>query len=113
MILAGIASRLGMGTVKDPLVSTRDVAWVAALTSFSLFAVGAAIPLIPFTVVTGLGAVVAATTLACLTLAGIGAAITVVTGQPALRSALRQLAFGVIAAAITYGLGRLLGTAIG
>ena len=48
-----------------------------------------------------------------LTLAGIGAAITVVTGQPAVRSALRQLAFGVIAAAITYGLGRLLGTAIG
>jgi VIT1/CCC1 family predicted Fe2+/Mn2+ transporter len=87
--------------------------WVAALTSFSLFAVGAAIPLIPFMVATGLGAVVAATTLASLTLAGIGAAITVVTGQPALRSALRQLAFGVIAAAITYGIGRLLGTAIG
>ena len=87
-------------------------AWVAALTSFSLFAVGAAIPLVPFMVATGLGAVVAATTLASLTLAGIGAAITVV-GQPALRSALRQLAFGVIAAAITYGLGRALGTAIG
>jgi len=25
MILAGIASKLGMGTVKDPLVSTRGV----------------------------------------------------------------------------------------
>lgn len=88
-------------------------AWVAALTSFSLFALGAVIPLVPFVVATGLGAVVGAATLAAVALAGIGAAITFVTGQPALRSALRQLAFGVTAAAITYGIGRLFGAAIG
>jgi VIT1/CCC1 family predicted Fe2+/Mn2+ transporter len=88
-------------------------AWVAALTSFSLFALGAVIPLLPFIVATGPGAVVGAATLAALTLAGIGAAITLVTGQPALRSALRQLAFGLTAAAITYAIGRLFGAAIG
>jgi vacuolar iron transporter family protein len=88
-------------------------AWVAAFTSFSLFALGAAIPLIPFVTSTGPGAVVGAAILAALALLGIGSAITVVTGQPPIRSALRQLAFGIIAAAITYGIGRLLGTAIG
>jgi VIT1/CCC1 family predicted Fe2+/Mn2+ transporter len=88
-------------------------AWVAAITSFSLFALGAVIPLLPFVVATGVGAVVGAATLAAVALAGIGAAITLVTGQPALRSALRQLAFGVTAAAITYGIGRLFGAAIG
>jgi VIT1/CCC1 family predicted Fe2+/Mn2+ transporter len=88
-------------------------AWVAALTSFSLFALGAVIPLIPFFLGSGLGAVVLAAVLAAVALAGIGAAITLVTGQPAFRSAIRQLAFGVVAAAITFGIGSLVGTAIG
>jgi VIT1/CCC1 family predicted Fe2+/Mn2+ transporter len=42
----------------------------------------------------------------------VGVAITVITGQPALRSGLRQLVFGVAAAAITFGIGHLLGTAL-
>ena len=85
--------------------------WVAALTSFSLFGLGAVIPLIPFFFGSGLGAVVLAAVLAAVALAGIGAAITLVTGQPAFRSAIRQLAFGGVAAAITFGIGRLVGTA--
>jgi VIT1/CCC1 family predicted Fe2+/Mn2+ transporter len=88
-------------------------AWVAASTSFSLFALGAAIPLFPFMLASGAGAVIAAATLSGVALAGIGAFITRVTGQPPLRAAIRQLAFGVIAAGITYGIGRLFGTAIG
>jgi VIT1/CCC1 family predicted Fe2+/Mn2+ transporter len=43
----------------------------------------------------------------------IGAAITVITGRSALRSGLRQVIFGVAAAAITFGVGRLFGTALG
>ena len=35
------------------------------------------------------------------------------TGRPALMSGIRQLAFGLVAAAITFGVGALLGTAIG
>jgi vacuolar iron transporter family protein len=88
-------------------------AWVAAGTSFSLFALGAAVPLLPFVVGDGSGAVIAASLLAGTTLAGVGAFITRLTGQPPLWSALRQLAFGAVAAGITFGIGRLVGTAIG
>jgi VIT1/CCC1 family predicted Fe2+/Mn2+ transporter len=41
-----------------------------------------------------------------------GVAITVVTGQSALRSGLRQLGFGLAAAAITYAVGTMLGVAV-
>jgi VIT1/CCC1 family predicted Fe2+/Mn2+ transporter len=88
-------------------------AWVASVTSFLLFAIGAAVPLLPFLVAEGPGAVVAAALLAGATLAGVGAFITRLTGQPPVRAALRQLTFGAVAAGITFGIGRLLGTAIG
>ena len=86
--------------------------WVAAATSFVLFAVGAIIPVIPFMFGTGTAVIVASATLAGLALFGVGAGITIVTGQPALRSGARQLGFGLAAAAITFGVGTLLGTAI-
>jgi VIT1/CCC1 family predicted Fe2+/Mn2+ transporter len=87
-------------------------AWEAAVTSFLLFGAGAAIPILPFFFTTGLGAIVTAAVLAGIALFAIGTAITIVTGQSALRSGLRQLGFGLAAAAITYGVGSLLGVAI-
>ncbi|MGI8871586.1 MAG: VIT1/CCC1 transporter family protein, partial [Candidatus Limnocylindria bacterium] len=86
--------------------------WVAGGTSFALFATGAAIPLVPFLFTRGIGAVVASGVLAAVVLFLTGAAITIITGQSATRSGLRQVAFGLVAAAITFGAGRLLGTAI-
>ena len=50
--------------------------------------------------------------LAGLALFGVGAGITYVTGRSVWSSGLRQLAFGLAAAAITYGIGRLVGVAI-
>lgn len=47
-----------------------------------------------------------------LALLGIGMAITLLTGLPALRSGLRQLAFGLGAAALTYAIGTLLGVSV-
>lgn len=88
-------------------------AYVAAGTSFAMFALGAMIPLIPLIFMTGTGAVVAAGVLSGVALFTIGALITVITGQPALRAGARQLAIGVAAAAITFGLGKLVGTALG
>jgi VIT1/CCC1 family predicted Fe2+/Mn2+ transporter len=44
---------------------------------------------------------------------GIGSAITVFTGRPVWRSGGRQLVLGLAAATLTFGLGRLLGVAIG
>lgn len=87
-------------------------AWVAAGTSFATFASGAVVPLIPFAFFGGTAAVVASAVLSGAALLGIGALITVVTGQHALKAGLRQLAIGSAAAAITFAVGKLLGTAI-
>lgn len=87
-------------------------AYEAALTSFLLFASGALVPLLPFLVSSGAPAIVSALLLSGSTLFGIGAVITIVTGQSAVRSGLRQVLFGLIAAAITFGIGRLVGTAV-
>ena len=88
-------------------------AWVAAGTSFVLFALGAIIPVAPYFFVEGLTAVMASIILSMIGLFGIGAAITVITGRNALVSGLRQVLFGVAAAAITFGVGRLVGTSLG
>jgi VIT1/CCC1 family predicted Fe2+/Mn2+ transporter len=87
-------------------------AYVAAGTSFAMFASGAIVPLLPFLFMSGTPAIVGAAALSAAALFGVGAAITVITGQPALRAGVRQLVIGVAAAAITFGIGRLLGTAI-
>jgi VIT1/CCC1 family predicted Fe2+/Mn2+ transporter len=55
---------------------------------------------------------VASAVLAGAALFGVGAAITRITGRIPVRWGLRQLAFGFAAAAITYGIGSLVGTAI-
>ena len=86
--------------------------WVAAGTSFVLFGAGALVPLLPFLIGSGVGAIVAATVMSGIALFGLGAAITLLTGRDALRSGLRQLAFGLVAAAITFGIGSVLGTAV-
>lgn len=87
-------------------------AWVAGGTSFVLFGLGALVPVIPFLVASGMPAIVASTVLSGLALFGLGAAITLLTGKHALRAGLRQLAFGLAAAAITFGIGSLLGASI-
>jgi VIT1/CCC1 family predicted Fe2+/Mn2+ transporter len=88
-------------------------AWVAAITSFILFAAGAIVPVVPFLIGSGTSAIVAAAIMSGLALFGLGAAITLMTGQHAWRSGLRQVAFGLAAAAITFGIGTLLGTVVG
>jgi VIT1/CCC1 family predicted Fe2+/Mn2+ transporter len=88
-------------------------AWVAGATSFTLFAIGAIIPVVPFLFLHGTAAIVLAAGLAGLALFGIGAAITLVTGRGVLVSGIRQLGFGMAAAAITFGIGSLVGRAIG
>ena len=88
-------------------------AWVAAITSFVLFAFGALFPVLPFVFTSGLTALIISITLSGLVLFGIGAAITIFTGRPTWRSGTRQLVLGLAAAGLTYGLGRALGVALG
>lgn len=87
--------------------------WTAAGTSFLLFAIGAAIPVLPLVFVSDRTAVAASATVSALALFGIGAAITVLTGRSVWRTGLRQLVLGLSAAASTFVIGRLVGVAIG
>ena len=84
----------------------------AAMSSFVLFTIGAVVPIIPFLVARGIGAVTASLAVSALALFGIGAAITLFTGMPVWRSGGRQLLLGLAAAGVTYGVGRLIGIAI-
>lgn len=87
-------------------------AWEAAFTSFALFAVGAIIPVIPFLLLGSRMAVLASLGLSSVGLFGIGAAITLLTGRSVLFSGTRQLFFGLAAAAVTFGIGHVLGVAL-
>lgn len=90
----------------------KGSAMEAALASFFLFAVGAIIPVIPFFFMGGLNAVIASTCLSALGLFLIGSAITLFTGKSIWTSGLRQVVFGLAAAAITFGIGKLIGVSI-
>ena len=87
-------------------------AWVAAATSFLLFAIGAVIPVVPFAVLGGRMAVLASIGLSTVALFVLGAAITLLTGRPVVVSGMRQLGFGLGAAALTYLVGRLIGASV-
>ena len=88
-------------------------AWVAAGTSFGLFSLGAIVPVIPYIFMTGGPAVIASLALAALALFAIGAAITLMTGRNVFFSGGRQVPFGLAAAGVTFGIGHLIGAAIG
>lgn len=87
-------------------------AWVAAGTSMALFALGALVPVVPFLVSGAQPALIAAATLSGIALFALGAGIARLTGMNPVRSGFRQLAFGAIAAGITYGIGVVVGTAL-
>ncbi len=85
----------------------------AAITSFVLFALGAVIPVIPFTFLNGLPAVITSALFSTLGLFIIGSGITLFTGRSIWFSGSRQVFFGLAAAAATYLIGRLIGVNLG
>jgi VIT1/CCC1 family predicted Fe2+/Mn2+ transporter len=102
-------SREELGIDPDELGGS---AWEAAITSFFLFAVGAIVPVIPFIFLSGTTAVIVSIIISAFGLFVIGAAITLMTGRSVLYSGMRMVLFGLIAAALTYGIGRLIGVSI-
>ncbi len=84
----------------------------AAIYSFILFAIGAVIPVLPFMFIKGMNAVYMSVGLSALGLFIIGAAITLFTGKNVWYSGFRQMLFGLLAAAITFGIGKLIGVSI-
>jgi VIT1/CCC1 family predicted Fe2+/Mn2+ transporter len=86
--------------------------WQAAGASFLLFCVGAIPPIIPYVFVGGTTAIVISLVLSGIALFAIGALITRLTDRSPLKSGARQLAIGFAAAAVTYGVGAVIGTAV-
>lgn len=102
--------------VKEELgINPEDLqgsAMEAAFTSFFLFAIGAIIPVIPFFFLNGLNAIILSTIFSAAGLFLIGASITLFTGKSVWYSGMRQVIFGLIAAAITFGIGHLIGVSV-
>lgn len=87
-------------------------ALVAGSTSFGLFAAGALFPILPFFFVSGTPAIVLAVVSSALALGAVGVMTSIFTGRGVVFSALRQMAIGGAAAAVTYATGVLLALAI-
>jgi VIT1/CCC1 family predicted Fe2+/Mn2+ transporter len=86
--------------------------WGAAISSLLSFAVGAAIPLLPFVLRAGANALVYAVVLTAIALFTIGATLSLFTGRGAMMSGLRMLLLGGLAGAVTFSVGRLFGVSI-
>jgi len=87
-------------------------AWAAAASSFLVFSIGALVPVLPFLLLRSSVAVAASLSASAVALFLVGAGTSLFTGRGALFSGARQLVFGVVAAAVTYGAGRLLGVTL-
>ena len=84
----------------------------AAIYSFVLFAIGAVIPVLPFMFTSGNKAILLSVAMSAAGLFIIGAAITLFTGRNVWFSGFRQVLFGLAAAAVTFGIGKLIGVSI-
>lgn len=83
--------------------------WGAAISSLFAFAIGAFVVVIPYLAGSGTAALLTAIVLAIAALFGVGASIGALNGRGVLRSGLRQVIAGAIAAGITFGVGHLIG----
>ena len=90
-------------------VDPEDLAspMLAAVSSFIAFGIGALIPLLPY--LFGANSLVPGLAITLVALFGAGAMVTSVTTRPWWYGGMRQTMLGGIAAAITYGVGALVG----
>jgi vacuolar iron transporter family protein len=86
--------------------------WVAAISSFMAFVAGALVPVLPYLFASGRGAWIASGSLSCLALFAVGALLSIFTARGPLISGMRMLGIGLLASAITYGVGWLLGVSV-
>lgn len=87
-------------------------AFAASASSFALFSVGAVVPVLPFLFTAGSTAVIASIILSGAALAASGAITSLFTGRSIAASAARHLLIGYAAAAITFGIGHLIGVSL-
>ena len=84
----------------------------AAVASFTSFAAGALVPLMPYLLPLHGEAPAGVAVASSAALFAIGATINALSGQAPLRGGFRMLGIGAAAAAITYGIGALLGVSL-
>lgn len=87
-------------------------AWEAALTSFILCVVGGIIPVFPYFFWQGVEGVLMSALFSTLGLFALGFISSMITGLNWVWGSTRQILFGVAAAAVTYGIGHLIGVAL-
>ncbi len=87
-------------------------AWEASIASFFLFAIGAVVPVLPFFFTTGNAAILSSLAFAGVGLFGLGAATALFTGTGFVKTGTRALILGLVAAGITFFIGRILGVAV-
>lgn len=83
----------------------------AALASLVSFGIGALLPLLPWFVVAGEGALITSIVVGLCAIATTGAVIGHLTGQSRVRGAVRQIVIATIAGAVTFSVGKILGVA--
>ncbi|HEY7560300.1 MAG TPA: VIT1/CCC1 transporter family protein [Candidatus Binatia bacterium] len=86
--------------------------WVAAVTSFLAFVMGALVPVIPYLFASGSPAWGASILLSCLALFAIGAVISIFTARGPILSGLRMAGIGLLASGVTFGAGWLFGVTV-
>jgi VIT1/CCC1 family predicted Fe2+/Mn2+ transporter len=84
--------------------------WTAAVSSLLAFALGAFVVVLPYLIGGGTAALVTALVLFALALFAVGAGIGLLNGRSGLRSGLRQVVVGALAAGITFAIGHAIGT---
>jgi VIT1/CCC1 family predicted Fe2+/Mn2+ transporter len=85
----------------------------AAASSFIAFVAGAIVPILPYIFDAAHLAFILSATLSAGALLTVGGALAVLTGKRALWGALRMLLAGGSAAAVTFGVGHLIGVSVG
>jgi VIT1/CCC1 family predicted Fe2+/Mn2+ transporter len=113
---AALLADLGTARLPNDEVDVEAVGtpFRVALSSFAFFASGAVVPIVPWLLgMHGLGAVLLAAALVGLALLGSGAVVGLLSGASMWLRALRQLAIGYGAAAVTYLLGLAFGAVTG
>ncbi|MGW0737377.1 VIT1/CCC1 transporter family protein [Streptomyces sp. NPDC002851] len=101
-----VHTREELGIDPDDLPSP----WTAAASSFTAFSIGAAVPLLPF--VFGAESIFITLFLSALALVLTGAVVARLTARPLWFGGTRQLVLGGISAAVTYGVGLLVGVGL-
>ena len=86
--------------------------WQAATSSFFMFAIGAAVPVLPFVFLQGLSAIAISAALALVVLTVVGTVVAFLSGTGIARSVARMVGLAAAAAGITYAVGRLFGATV-